>query len=106
MNFVTICKRQLIRQFKHGEWNPTWIASQNSKNVIEESAQPTGNDSGLGHHFQLTEEERQELLPSSSQAIFDNRVGWSKMHLMKARLLEPPVAASVRPSCPCSALVI
>jgi restriction system protein len=34
----------------------------------------------LATTFQLTEEERQELLPSGSQAIFDNRVGWSKPH--------------------------
>ncbi|MCU0345829.1 MAG: restriction endonuclease [Saprospiraceae bacterium] len=44
----------------------------------------------LATTFQLTEEERQELLPSGSQAIFDNRVGWSKTHLMKAGLLESP----------------
>lgn len=40
--------------------------------------------------FKLTPEERQEMLPSGSQAIFDNRVGWSKMHLLKAGLLESP----------------
>ena len=40
--------------------------------------------------FKLTKEERQELLPSGSQAIFDNRVGWAKTHLMKAGLLESP----------------
>ena len=29
----------------------------------------------LADHFNLTEEERKELLPSGSQATFDNRVG-------------------------------
>jgi restriction system protein len=44
----------------------------------------------LAIHFTLTPEERQELLPSGTQAIFDNRVGWAKMHLLKAGLLESP----------------
>lgn len=44
----------------------------------------------LAFHFTLTPEERQELLPSGTQAIFDNRVGWAKMHLLKAGLLESP----------------
>jgi restriction system protein len=29
----------------------------------------------LANHFGLTEDERNELLPSGSQATFDNRVG-------------------------------
>jgi restriction system protein len=29
----------------------------------------------LADHFDLTEDERKELLPSGSQATFDNRVG-------------------------------
>lgn len=44
----------------------------------------------LGHHFGLTAAERQELLPSGAQAIFDNRVGWAKTHLLKAGLVESP----------------
>lgn len=44
----------------------------------------------LAIHFNLTENERQELLPSGTQPIFDNRVGWSKTHLIKAGLLESP----------------
>lgn len=38
--------------------------------------------------FQLTEAEKNELLPSGSQAIFDNRVGWAKFYLEKANLLK------------------
>lgn len=44
----------------------------------------------LANQFQLTENERQELLPSGAQAIFDNRVGWAKTHILKAGLLESP----------------
>jgi restriction system protein len=41
----------------------------------------------LANHFQLTKEERKELLPSGRQATFDNRVGWARTHLSKAGLL-------------------
>ena len=44
----------------------------------------------LAKEFNLSEEERTELLPSGTQAIFDNRVGWAKTHLYKAGLLNSP----------------
>lgn len=44
----------------------------------------------LALHFNLTEEERNQLLPSGSQAIFVNRVGWAKSYLKQAGLLEYP----------------
>lgn len=44
----------------------------------------------LANHFNLTPEERQEMLPSGAQSIFDNRVGWAKTHLLKAGILESP----------------
>lgn len=44
----------------------------------------------LADYFRLTADERQELLPSGAQAIFDNRVGWAKTHLLKAGLLTSP----------------
>lgn len=44
----------------------------------------------LANHFNLTPEERQEMLTSGPQAIFDNRVSWAKTHLLKAGLLESP----------------
>lgn len=42
----------------------------------------------LADDFNLTEEERKELLPSGLQAIFLNRVGWARTYLKKARLIE------------------
>jgi restriction system protein len=44
----------------------------------------------LSEHFQLTEEEKKELLPSGKQSIFENRSGWAKTHLKKAGLLIYP----------------
>jgi restriction system protein len=38
--------------------------------------------------FGLTEEEKKQLLPSGLQPIIDNRVGWARTYLKKARLLE------------------
>jgi restriction system protein len=48
----------------------------------------------LATEFQLTDEERQELLASGNQAIFDNRVGWAKTYLKKAGLVESPKRAT------------
>ncbi|MBD2491987.1 restriction endonuclease [Aulosira sp. FACHB-615] len=42
----------------------------------------------LADHFQLTDEERKELLPSGRQPTFDNRVGWARTYLKKAGLVE------------------
>lgn len=47
----------------------------------------------LAIEFKVTDEERKELLASGSQAIFDNRVGWAKTYLKKARLLDSPKRA-------------
>ena len=44
----------------------------------------------LATQFQLTAEERQQPLPSRTQPIFDNRVGWARTYLVKAGLLESP----------------
>jgi restriction system protein len=44
----------------------------------------------LAQRFELTEEERKELLPSGNQAVFDNRIGWARTYLKKARLIEYP----------------
>jgi restriction system protein len=41
----------------------------------------------LAIHFNLTDAERKELLPSGKQPRFDNRIGWSRTHLKKAGLL-------------------
>lgn len=42
----------------------------------------------LTQEFNLSEEERKELLPSGQQPIFDNRVGWARTYLKKAGLIE------------------
>ncbi|MBD2395152.1 restriction endonuclease [Cyanobacterium aponinum FACHB-4101] len=42
----------------------------------------------LSNYFNLTEDERKELLPSGKQTIFANRVGWSRTYLKKAGLLQ------------------
>jgi restriction system protein len=44
----------------------------------------------LGADFRLTEEELSELLPSGTQPIFANRVGWARLYLKKAGLLDAP----------------
>lgn len=49
----------------------------------------------LAVEFQLTDEERKELLASGTQAIFDNRVGWAKTYLKKAGLIDSPKRAMV-----------
>lgn|SRR5215813_4722134 len=42
----------------------------------------------LAEQFQLSDEERKELLPSGQQTTFDNRVGWARTYLKKAGLIE------------------
>jgi restriction system protein len=37
----------------------------------------------------LTEDERRQPLPSGTQPLFHNRVGWARTHLKRAGLLEP-----------------
>ncbi|MFP3042117.1 restriction endonuclease [Treponema primitia] len=44
----------------------------------------------LTKRFKLTDEQKQELLPSGKQPIFENRTGWAKTHLKKAGLLNYP----------------
>lgn len=42
----------------------------------------------LALDFELSDEERQELLPSGKHPVFNNRVGWARTYLKKAGLLE------------------
>ena len=44
----------------------------------------------LAERFKLTEEELGELLPSGTQAVFNNRVGWAKSYLKQAGLVVTP----------------
>ena len=48
----------------------------------------------LAIEFEVTDEERKELLASGNQSIFDNRVGWAKTYLKKAGLLDSPIRAT------------
>ena len=41
----------------------------------------------IAREMALTEEDRDELLPSGKQAVFDNRLGWAKTYVEKAGLL-------------------
>ncbi len=41
----------------------------------------------LEEHFSLTEEERNELLPSGRQRRFENRIGWALTHLKNAGVI-------------------
>ena len=42
----------------------------------------------LAEQFRLTDDERQQLLPSGRQPVFINRVGWARTYMKKAGLLE------------------
>ena len=44
----------------------------------------------LSDQFKMTEEERQRRLPSGSMTYIYNRVGWAKLGLIKAKLLNSP----------------
>lgn len=52
----------------------------------EHSIQETIEALAVG--FQLTTEEREELLPSGKQPRFDNRVNWAKSYFKQAQLIE------------------
>ena len=44
----------------------------------------------LAKEFYLTDEERQQLLPSGRYPTFDNRIAWAKTYLKKSGLIEQP----------------
>lgn len=44
----------------------------------------------LAKYFNLTPDEKKELLPSGKQPTFDNRVGWARTYMTKAGLLKSP----------------
>ena len=44
----------------------------------------------MADHFELSEEEQRETLPSGSQTRFGNRTQWALVFLVKAGLLEQP----------------
>jgi restriction system protein len=49
----------------------------------------------LAVRFGLTDEERQELLPSGQQTLFSNRVAWAKSHMKNAGLIFNPTRGKV-----------
>jgi len=49
----------------------------------------------LAVRFKLSEEDRQEHLPSGPQPLFYNRVAWAKTHLKNAGLIENSVRGKV-----------
>lgn len=44
----------------------------------------------LAAKFALSADERKELLPSGTDSVFDNRVGWTRTYRKKANLIEYP----------------
>lgn len=58
----------------------------------EDGAEHINRDlvSELADQFDLSEDERREMLPSGGARLFDNRVGWAKTHISQAGLLESP----------------
>jgi len=42
----------------------------------------------LSRHFNITESDRREMLPSGRQTRFDNRIAWANVYLRKAGFLE------------------
>lgn len=44
----------------------------------------------ISNLYKLSEDEKESPLPSGQQPIIDNRVGWAKVYLKKAGLLEDP----------------
>jgi restriction system protein len=58
------------------------IFSDQKEHSIQETAE------FLAKKYKLTDEELNELLPSGKQTRFQNRVGWSRTYLAKAKLLQ------------------
>jgi len=50
----------------------------------------------MADHFNLTEQEKTELLPSGNQPVFRSRVGWAKSYLKNAGLIEQPKRGALR----------
>lgn len=46
--------------------------------------------------FQLTPEQRDELLPSGRQALYKNRIAWATTHMVKAGLADRPARGQLR----------
>jgi restriction system protein len=60
------------------------LASDGKEHSLRESIEYAAS------FLNISEDDRKILLPSGTQPTFDNRVGWAKTHLLKAKLLESP----------------
>lgn len=60
------------------------IASRNEITALKDAY------SLLAEEFNITDEEKLELLPSGRQQVYKNRIGWARTYLFKACLLEYP----------------
>ena len=60
------------------------VASDNGEHKFSEVVE------SLAVKFGLSDDEMTELLPSGSQAVFNNRVGWARSYLKQAGLLASP----------------
>lgn len=52
--------------------------------------------SQVADHFQLSDEERRQTVPSGTQTQLVNRVSWAKTHMQRAGLLESPRRAAIK----------
>lgn len=50
----------------------------------------------VSDHFNLSEQERAQLLPSGHQSVIHNRVGWAKTYLKKAGLVANPSRGKIQ----------
>jgi restriction system protein len=50
----------------------------------------------MADHFELSADERAEMLPSGGQKLFNNRIAWSITHMAQAGLLERPRRGATR----------
>ncbi|MEU7900302.1 restriction endonuclease [Nonomuraea sp. NPDC049152] len=50
----------------------------------------------IADHFELSADERAEMLPSGGQKLFNNRIAWSITHMAQAGLLERPRRGATR----------
>lgn len=60
------------------------LASDGEEHYIHDAVEK------LSNFFELTEAEKSALLPSGTQPLFYNRVGWARSHMKAAKLLEDP----------------
>jgi len=60
------------------------LASDGEEHSLKEAYEVISNQ------FDLSEQERRELLPSGTQSVINNRVGWARTYLKKAGLFQDP----------------